>query len=254
MTDGWVGRMVREAVMKIIESALLLIFSLSGPANALSPVGTTGIYTAATDEYPAQTVYLPAEKGPIVIVLSGADGPRLYDSISSSLGKAGYYSVLLSSRDVPSSPRGDAIFKRVIERAQKEPQAAPGKVGVVGLSLGGSVALFRASRMANQVAAVVVYYPRTSEVTDARGLAQSFRVPVLMLAGERDTHNNCCLIRTARAIEAAAKEVSAPFTLIVYPKAKHAFNIEASPAYSGSEDRDAWERTLEMLKKHLRSE
>jgi dienelactone hydrolase len=139
----------------------------------------------------------------------------------------------------------------VVERAQKAPAAVPGKVGVIGFSLGGGAALSRAANMPDLVSVVIVYYPSTrSFVANPEGLARRFRVPVLMLAGENDRYRDCCLIETARAIEAAAKERQAAFTLVSYPSADHGFNL-AVPAYRAQDDADAWKRTLEMLRRHL---
>jgi dienelactone hydrolase len=113
------------------------------------------------------------------------------------------------------------------------------------------MALQRAVDMPESVSVVVVYYPTTSFVSDSADLTRRFRVPVLMLAGEQDRYNNCCLIETARAIEAAAKQQKANFTLISYPLAEHGFNIPV-PAYRAQDDADAWKRTLETLRQYVR--
>ena len=52
-----------------------------------------------------------------------------------------------------------------------------------------------------------------------------------------------------RAMESAAKESNARFELVVYPNARHGFNIEG-PAYRGADEQDAWRRTLEMLRQY----
>jgi S-formylglutathione hydrolase FrmB len=57
---------------------------------------------------------------------------------------------------------GNELIKGVITRAQASPHALPGKVGVVGLSLGGATALTYAARMPDQVATVVAMYPLTN--------------------------------------------------------------------------------------------
>jgi dienelactone hydrolase len=185
------------------------------------------------------------------VILSGATGPRLYDPFAVALAKEGYYVVLLDGNEVRRNAAGEASLRKAIARAQASPNAIPGKVGIVGFSLGGGMALWRPADMPEAVAVIVVYYPSTSFVSDARDLVRRFRVPVLMLAGEQDRYNNCCLIETARAIEAAAKERNAHFTLISYPNAEHGFNL-AVPAYRAQDDLDAWKRTLETLRQYLR--
>jgi dienelactone hydrolase len=74
------------------------------------------------------------------MVLSGATGPRLYDPFAAALAKEGYYVVLLDGNDVRRNAKGDETLRRAIQRAQKQPNANPGKVGVVGFSLGGGMA------------------------------------------------------------------------------------------------------------------
>src|SRR5205823_1993316 len=68
------------------------------------------------------------------------------------------------------------------------------------------------------------YYPQTNFVSDTRLLAERFKVPVLVLAGERDCYHNCCVIESMRAMEATARVRQAPFELVVYPFADHGFN------------------------------
>jgi dienelactone hydrolase len=238
---------------RVIRFAGLVSFAgVLASSCAVSPVRTSGLYTAASQEGPSQTAYIPPNgRGPVAVVLSGATGPRLYDPFAAALAKEGYYVVLLDGNEVRRNAAGEASLRRAIERAQKAPNAIPGRVGVVGFSLGGGMALWRAADMPELVSVVVVYYPSTSFVSDARDLVRRFRVPVLMLAGEQDRYNDCCLIETARAIEAAAKDRKVSFTLVSYPNAEHGFNL-AVPAYRAQDDADAWKRTLEALRQYVR--
>ena len=75
------------------------------------------------------------------------------------------------------------------------------------------------------MSAVVAYYPATSWSKNIGGLAARIRVPVLLLAAERDRYNNCCLIESMRELETAAKARQAPFELVVYPSADHGFKL-----------------------------
>ena len=76
------------------------------------------------------------------------------------------------------------------------------------------------------------------------------------MAAQRDRYQDCCVIETARAMETAAKASGAQFELVVYPEATHGFNLEIGAhgepagAYRRDDDRDAWRRTVEMLKLH----
>jgi len=107
----------------------------------------------------------------------------------------------------------------------------PGKVGVVGFSLGGGAALSYATRMPEHVATVVVMYPLTSFIQHPDEFVARIKVPVLMLAGTADTYKNCCTIETARALAQAAQanpDVAPLFTLHEYEGAEHGFNMNTS--------------------------
>jgi dienelactone hydrolase len=185
------------------------------------------------------------------MVLSGASGPNSYRSYASDISRLGYYAVLLDGNDILTRQQdGAANLKKAIERAQHSAQAVPGKAAVIGFSRGGGGALAHATNIPEQVSMVVAYYPSTNFVPDAGVLVKRFRVPVLVLAGERDKYNNCCLIESMRAMQAAARESGASFELTVYPQAEHAFNIYPSRTYRRDDDRDAWRRTEEMLRVH----
>ncbi|MFC1884149.1 dienelactone hydrolase family protein [Thermodesulfobacteriota bacterium] len=193
----------------------------------------------------------PNGRGPIVIVLSGVNGPDAYRRYSANIARLGYYVVLLDGHTVSFSQYGEDDMREVIEQAQRSPKALPGKVAVIGFSLGGGAAITHASRMPDLVSAAVAYYPVTSRVQDMKSFAARIKVPTLVLAGENDTYLNCCLIQYARDMEAAAKEAGAPFELVAYPNVTHAFNLKTySRGLYKTETADAWQRTIKMLRKY----
>jgi dienelactone hydrolase len=217
-------------------------------AMALPALAQNSVFTPAGAEGPAQTVHPPAQPGPIVILISGASGPNNYQTISGDVSRLGYYAVLLDGNDILTRQQdGAGNLRKAIERAQGAKLALPGKVAVIGFSLGGGGALAFASNMPEQVNMVVTYYPSTAFVKDAGVLVKRFRVPVLVLAGGRDTYRNCCLIESMRAMESAAKESGAKFELVVYADGQHGFNLDG-PGYRRDYETDAWRRTVEMLK------
>jgi dienelactone hydrolase len=218
-----------------------------------------GVSTEAGPDGPAQTAYAPASgQGPIVVVISGQTGPNSYQTYAAELAKLGYYAVLLDGKDILNPAlTGAAALKSAIERAQRSPTAVQGKAAVIGFSLGGGGALYNAAPMQNLVSMVVAYYPYTRTWVDKVSFfVKRFRVPVLVMAAQRDRYQNCCLVETAQAMEAAAKEAGVKFELVVYPEADHGFNLESGArgepmrAYRRDDDRDAWRRTLEMLKQY----
>jgi len=197
----------------------------------------------------AETYDPPSGRGPIVVLISGSSGPPNYRSYAAEVAKLGYYAVLLDGEQYfRLDSRG---LRSTIEKTQKSPKAIPGKVAVIGFSMGGGTALYRATSMPDIVSAVIAYYPYTSRLGNLESLAAEFQVPILVFAGEKDTYYNCCLIEDMRRMEAAAKKGSAPFELVVYPKAGHAFTWAHLPAaYKAEESADAWQRTIKMLSQY----
>ena len=198
---------------------------------ALPAFAIDSVFTPAGAEGPAQTAHAPAKgPGPVVILLSGASGPNSYQSYSGDVSRLGYYAVLLDGNHILTrqltrqqdglANLGPVNLRKAIERAQGSPHAIPGKAVVIGFSMGGGGAI-----------------------------AHAVTLPELVLAGGQDTYRNCCLIESMRAMESAAKEINARFELVVYPEAKHGFNLEGS-AYRRADEQDAWRRTLEMLRQY----
>jgi len=218
---------------------------------ACSAFAIETVNTPAGPDGQAQTAYLPqAGKGPVVILLSGSSGPATYTWIAEDVAKLGYYAVLVDGNDVFSRKRdGLGNLRKAIERVQHSPHAMPGKVAVIGFSLGGGSALAYAAPMAERVSAVVAYYPSTNWTPDIGEVAHRFKVPVLVLAGGQDTFNNCCLVASMHAMEGAAKAANANFELVVYPDGKHSF-IQTGSNYRRDYEQDAWKRTVEMLQRH----
>ena len=198
----------------------------------------------------AQTEFTPpgGSKGRAIVAVSGAMGARAYEPAARKLASFGYDVFLLDGNKLIGD-QGVGL-KAAVDKAQQSPNALPGKIGVVGFSLGGGQTLGYAPRWPDQVAVVVVMYPLTSVYKDINATVGRIKVPVLMFAGEKDTFKDCCLIGTARAIASAAAAINAPLELVTYPNAGHDFIIEGS-RYDASAAPDAWTRTEAMLKKHL---
>ncbi len=200
----------------------------------------------------AQEFTPPQGKGRGVVVVSGAMGARSYEPAAKRIAAMGYDVLLLNSNDMI----GDhgAGIKAGIDKLQHSANVLPGKVGVVGFSLGGGQALAFATGQADTVAVVVVMYPLTRLFKDhIPAVVGRIKVPVLMLAGEADSYRDCCLIETARAIGAAAEAAHAPLELVTYPGAGHDFIDEGNRNYDAKTAADAWQRTEAKLKQNLSS-
>ncbi len=154
---------------------------------AVSVSAADRVSTDAGPEGPAQTAYAPPEKpGPVIIVISGQSGPDSYQSYASELSKLGYYTVLLTGKDILNSElTGEANLKKAIDRAQRSPHAVPGKTAVIGFSLGGGGALYNATPLSDLVSVVVAYYPYTKTWANKMGwFVKRFQVPMLVMAAK----------------------------------------------------------------------
>ena len=208
----------------------------------------------AEDSLPSQKEYEPPNgKGRVVVVVSGQTGPGNYVSYAKDLAEKGYYAVLVDGNDFwIKGGGGEALLKGVITRAQQSPHALPGKVAVIGFSLGGASSLTYAARMQELVSAVVVSYPATNYITNADAFVSKIKVPTLMFAGGRDTYKNCCLIETARKLASAAKTSGGKVMLEVveYPNADHGWTIRSMRSYRADDTADGFRRTLDHLRQY----
>jgi pimeloyl-ACP methyl ester carboxylesterase len=207
-------------------------------------------------DLPKQKEYEPPNgKGRVVIVLSGQSGPASYIPFAKELAKQGYYTALFDGNDFwLKGGGGEALLKGVIARAQQSPHALPGKVGVIGFSLGGGATLAYATRDPELVSAVVTMYPLTNWIKDPDAFVSRVKVPTILLAAARDTYKNCCLIEMARKLStAAAKTPGGPATLevIEYPDADHGFNLRDNKAWRSNDAADALRRALSHLRLYL---
>lgn len=211
----------------------------------------TALRVATANPASASEVFVPASPGPAVILLSGASGLEPYRALAQALQQRGYYVDLIDGRDVLTRDKdGLAVLKGHMAQARSAALSLPGQVAVVGFSQGGGGALLHASTLRDEVAAVVAFYPAISWSPNMAWLAQRVAVPTLILAGEQDRYNGCCLIEDMRALATAAQRQGAPLTLVSYPEAGHGFNL-AMGAYRRADAEDAWARLLQVLDKAL---
>ena len=206
--------------------------------------------TAQTPQ-PQREIFAPASgQGSVVVVVSGASGVPLYRDIARKLAALGYYVVLMSGNDVlimsNDQSTGVSALRSVIAEAQSAALALPGKVALIGFSMGGGGVLVNSGALGELVSAVVAYYPMISSMgEDMEPLASSLRAPVLLLAAEKD-ERACCKIVSMRALEAAPKKVA--LELVVYPEAGHGFNLpNSSFVYRANDTEDAWAKTVAFL-------
>ena len=120
------------------------------------------------------------------------------------------------------------------------------RVGAVGFCMGGQLALFAGCTNAN-VGAVVDFYGIHPNVKPDYNRLNG---PVLGLFAEKD---GFVTPQTAREVEAAIKKAGKPVEIHIYPGVDHGFfNDERADVHNKPAAEDAWRRTLELFKKHLK--
>lgn len=194
----------------------------------------------AQQEYPP-----PHGNGRLVVMISGTGGPKHDQEFAKAVAALGYDVAVFDGNKLEGT--GLPGLRSAIEQARQLPHAVPGKVALIGLSLGGGLALAYGSRIPGDVAVDIVWYPATGFFQRMPGFARFIKVPVLMFAGEKDTYRDCCLIATARALAAAAAAAGVPFELVTYPDTEHDF-IAGGSNYNAKSYKDALERTAARLK------
>ena len=118
-------------------------------AAALIAAGLSAICFAPS--VAAQTEFPPPQgKGRVVVMASGQSGPTHYATAAKDIAKLGY-DVILYDGNLLEGNKGQAL-KQAIAAGPSSAHALPGKVAVVGFSLGGGISLAYASRWPDQVA------------------------------------------------------------------------------------------------------
>ena len=199
----------------------------------------------------AQDYFVPSSgKGLVVVLISGVSGTALYKDYAEAIAGLGYTAVLVSGKEVGIKDERSGInLKNLIQATQSDPRVVPGKVGVVGFSLGGGGALLHAASQRDTVAFVVAYYPSVTNMPSIAEAGRSVSVPTLILAGAKDRYNHCCLVESMHEFQSASKNGASPVELVVYPNADHGFNLKV-PAYRSDDAADAWARVKTMLAKY----
>ena len=126
---------------------------------------------------------------------------------------------------------------------------APASTALLGFCMGGTVALFTATRHA--LGAAVSFYgggvsrPYWDGVPPLVELAPALRTPWLGLYGERDA---LITVAEIEALRRAAARSAVPTELVAYPDAGHAFHSDDRAAvYRPAPAADAWARATAFL-------
>jgi len=119
------------------------------------------------------------------------------------------------------------------------------KIGVVGFCMGGALALYTATRNSKIGACVVFYGGHPNVKPDLPNL----QAPVLGLYGENDRSVTPAVVRD---LEQRLKTLGKQIEVKIYPGADHAFFNDTRPqVYNAEAAADAWQRTVDFLRKNL---
>jgi carboxymethylenebutenolidase len=136
-----------------------------------------------------------------------------------------------------------ADFLAVAASLEKDPEGN-GKLGVVGFCYGGGIAHLLATRLPSLAAAVPFYGmpPKPEE-------AAKVKTPLLVHLASEDERINSAW----PAYEAALKAAHVKFEVFTYPNTQHGFNNDTTPRYDEAAAKLAWQRTIDLFKRTLRT-
>ena len=117
------------------------------------------------------------------------------------------------------------------------------KVGVMGYCMGGALTIAAAARVPGIACGVPFYGVPPAQLADPARI----RIPI---QGHFANQDHWCTPQLVDDFEKAMTAGGAPLEIYRY-EAAHAFANETSPAYDAAAARQAWDRTIAFLGKHL---
>ncbi len=141
-----------------------------------------------------------------------------------------------------------ANLKSAVKYLSSLPNVNPEKIVSLGWCFGGGQSLQLAlNSQDHPVAATIVYYGRL--LTDNASLAK-IKWPVLGIFGDQDKSIS---VDSVKAFEMALNSNGIPNEIYIYKGVGHAFANPSGENYAPKETRDAWQKTLAFLEKHVGS-
>jgi len=212
-------------------------------------IGVFACLSAASVAQAQQEFPPPQGKGRVVVLASGTSGPARYTTVAREIAELGYDVVLYDGNQMMGT-HGDGVKADILE-AQQMPHALPGKVALVGFSVGGGMYFYFATQWPDLVAGAVLWYPMNNFIHDVPGFASRLKVPLLVFAGAKDHYRNgYCSAELDSKLAAASTAAGKQFQLVVYPDADHDF-AKGGDHYNPKDHSDAFKRMAEKLKVFL---
>ena len=141
-----------------------------------------------------------------------------------------------------------ANLKSAVRYLSSLPNVNPEKIVSLGWCFGGGESLQLAlNSQDHPVAATIIYYGRL--LTDNASLA-NIKWPVLGIFGDQDKSIS---VDSVKAFEMALNSNGIPNEIYIYKGVGHAFANPSGENYAPKETRDAWQKTLAFLEKHVGS-
>jgi carboxymethylenebutenolidase len=213
--------------------------------------------------------YDPQAQGPVVIVLHAIFGPGSFErDVGRRLAQAGF-AALLPDLFCREGPLAEPSFEAALARNSRHnaPRAMEDigvmvrhvsetgrPVGVIGFCLGGTYALFAATRLPLVKASVVYHgfpvntHPSPNNPDSPIDEVDQLQVPLLGFFGETDFVVGP---EHVRAYAMAATGVGKPVDFTIYLDTSHAFLSFDPRAPTASVSRESWARTLAFFQAHL---
>jgi len=209
----------------------------------------------------------PAGEGPYpaVIVLHGSDGFKPnHAQIARSLAWEGFVAIAPTWFG-GKSPRShwDGLHPVDITAGfawlERQPAVAAQRVGMIGFSRGGGLALTVGALMP-QTQAIVSYFGLTSwpggleefphlalNASDPYDFVRQISCPILSFHGEKDT---VVSMEDTLNLDTACRKYGVRHNYVIYPGVNHSF-VWPGDKYHRHAHEDSWQKTVSFLKKHL---
>ncbi|SDS26761.1 dienelactone hydrolase family protein [Microlunatus soli] len=134
-----------------------------------------------------------------------------------------------------------ATLRGVVDELADQP-GVDGRLAVLGFCFGGTYS-FALAAADDRIKAAVPFYGAPADL----GAVSAIGCPVLAIYGDQDER----LMTGLPDVEAAMKAAGVDFTAKVYPGAAHAFFNDAGPRYDEKAATDAWQLSLDFLRRSL---
>jgi carboxymethylenebutenolidase len=241
--------------MLIRLASFLLIFLVTVRTEAQAP-NRTESFTSGGKKIQAE-VFAPASAGkhPAVMLLYGAGGLTQrgdrFRQYGTRLAEHGFVAVLVHYFDTTNSEQAGETnserfplwWKAVYEGvgfAQHQAAVDKSRIGILGFSLGGYVALAEASQD-KRVKAVAEYYGGMSDDFQQR---VTHMPPTLILHGDKDS---VIPVSQAYDLHKFLRKLGVSSELRIYPRQEHGFDSNGD----GVAAKDAWQRMLAFFDRYL---